>query len=607
MIDLAGEINKGNKKVEKAVADNLMSRREDGYYKSPCYDKLKKRYNKLINSTNMNFTANSRNTQNNQFTAKLAFPLVMEMYRMWRAMIKRNFRGEPLITLGPVDNTPIENAINMQNALTLNLKSTGFRESRSGWDAIADDVARLGVAVSCSQFEMKTLTVNRTMETPFGIQQVPYQQNKRNVCNYRIHVLNYAQDHNIADPEFSTFKAVGENIPLSKLIAKYNANPDYYVKSNVESIIKDSKAEMYKDPNIFKVDKSLNDYSKAGIDLVKFFAKININGNEDDEQKYYVEMIGDKIIRINRNWLDYDEDYFTVFTMRNRQEYWWGNAPCEDVVPHENWMQLVMNLQADNVIRQMEDYIFYYKDAIDVADIENRHSSGGFIPVSRKDSMQLQNIIYNFKNTGGNLGDLDYMTREVKESAQKQSPKPDFLRSGNKGGLANNTATAAGMLGEMSDLMESDAMETMAAGLSRMGKLNVLQLQQFLGNEILLRPNPKLPPEMIYKRDLLGDFWYSVMSSLHKNTVQEAIRLQNAATQMINFKNTGNPEFQNMDIGKIVRKWISQLDIGDVDEIMPEQVPMQQGMMPAQGMPQPAQGLESVQPQQMQEQGMINA
>jgi hypothetical protein len=340
---------------------------------------------------------------------------------------------------------------------------------------------------------------------------------------------------------------------------------------------------------------------------VRFFAKIPINGNEEDDQKYYVEMIGDKIIRINRNWLDYDEDFFTVFTMRNRQEYWWGNAPCEDVVPHENWMQLVMNLQADNVIRQMEDYIFYYKDAIDLSDIENRHTSGGFIPVSRKDSMQLQNIIYNFKNQGSNLQDLDYMTREIKESAQKQSPKPDFLRSGNKGGLANNTATAAGMLGEMSDLMESDAMETMAVGLSRLGKLNTIQLQQFLGNEFQIRANPKLPPEMLYKRDILGDYWYSVMSSLHKNTVQEAIRLQNAATQMINFKNTGNPEFQNMDIGKIVRKWVAQLDIGDVDEIMPEQMPQQQGMPQMPGQPQPVQGMEAVQPQQMQDQGAISA
>jgi hypothetical protein len=599
MIDLAGEIKKGNKKLEKAVATYLMERR-DTYEKSNCKIKLKKRYEKLFATTNMNFGSNSRNTSSNQFTSKLAFPLVMEMYRMWRAMIKRNFRGEPLITLAPIDNTPLPNAINAQSILTLNLKSTGFRESRSGWDAIVDDVARYGTAVSCSRYEPTTKTIRKTIDTEFGVQQQEIPISKKNVVNRRIHILNYSQNPDCYDPELSDWKAIVESIPLSTQISNYNSNPSLYVQDNIQSIIKDSKAEMYKDQYKFVEDKSFNDYGKAGLDRVAFFAKIHINGNEDDDNKYYVEMIGDKIIRIERNWIDEDEDYFTVYTMRNRFEYWWGNAPCEDVIPHENWMQLVMNLQADNVIKAMEKYIFYYRDALDPSDIDARHTSGGFIPVNRKDSLQLQNMIYDMSPKGTDLQSLDFMTREIKESAQKQSPKPDFLRSGNKGGLANNTATAAGMLGEMSDLMESDCMEVLAGNVARMGKLNILQLQNVLGNQINIRPNPKLPPEMLYKRDILGDFWYSVMSSLHKNTIQEAIRLQNAATQMINFKNTGNPEFQNLNIGAVVRKWVNQLDIGDVDEIMPEQQ-MQQPMM--QGMPQqgaPMQDMGGVaQPEQL--------
>jgi len=600
MIDLVKEIYKGNSAIEKAVSTYLMDKVEM-YESSDCKKKLKARYNKLTASTNMNYGSNSRNNTTNQFVNKLAFPVVMEMYRMWRAMIKRNFRGEPLITLQPVDETPIENAIKAQNALTLNLKATGFRESRSGWDLVADDLARIGCAVTCSQFEHRQKNILRTVNTEFGIQQINQPENRKNVWNYRVHMLNYGQDPLIADPEFSSFKFVIEDIPLSKIITQYQKNPELYVKKNIESIIKDSKAEMYKDNYFYRDDKSLNDYTKSGVNRRKFFAQICINGNQDDDTKYYVEMIGDRIVRIQKNWLDYDEDFFTVFTMRNRSDYWWGNAPCEDVIPHENWMHMVMNLSADNVLKSMEKYIFYFKDALDPSDINARHSSGGWIPVSRKDAMQLQNVIYDMAPRPTDLTNLDYITREVKESAQKQSPKPDFLRSGNKGGLANNTATAAGMLGEVSDLMESDCMEVVATGLSRLGKLNIIQLQQHLGSQFLQRPNPKLPPELVYKRDILGDFWYSVMSSLHKNTIQEAIRLQNAATQMINFKNTGNPEFQNLNIGAVVRKWVSQLDIGDVDEIMPEQAQGQ--MMPQMGMRPQAQGqiMESVQPMQLQE------
>ena len=600
MIDLVKEIYKGNSAIEKAVSTYLMDKVEM-YESSDCKKKLRARYNKLTATTNMNYGNNSRNNSSNQFVSKLAFPVVMEMYRMWRAMIKRNFRGEPLITLQPVDETPIENAIKAQNALTLNLKATGFRESRSGWDLVADDLARIGCAVTCSQFEHRQKNILRTVNTEFGIQQINQPENRKNVWNYRVHMLNYGQDPLIADPEFSSFKFVIEDIPLSKIITQYQKNPELYVKKNIESIIKDSKAEMYKDNYFYRDDKSLNDYTKSGVNRRKFFAQICINGNQDDDTKYYVEMIGDRIVRIQKNWLDYDEDFFTVFTMRNRSDYWWGNAPCEDVIPHENWMHMVMNLSADNVLKSMEKYIFYFKDALDPSDINARHSSGGWIPVSRKDAMQLQNVIYDMAPRPTDLTNLDYITREVKESAQKQSPKPDFLRSGNKGGLANNTATAAGMLGEMSDLMESDCMEVVATGLSRLGKLNIIQLQQHLGSQFLHRPNPKLPPELVYKRDILGDFWYSVMSSLHKNTIQEAIRLQNAATQMENFKNTGNPEFQNLNIGAVVRKWVSQLDIGDVDEIMPEQAQGQ--MMPQMGMQPQAQGqiMESVQPMQLQE------
>jgi len=126
MIDLVKEIYKGNSAIEKAVSTYLMDKVEM-YESSDCKKKLKARYNKLTASTNMNYGSNSRNNTTNQFVNKLAFPVVMEMYRMWRAMIKRNFRGEPLITLQPVDETPIENAIKAQNALTLNLKATGFR------------------------------------------------------------------------------------------------------------------------------------------------------------------------------------------------------------------------------------------------------------------------------------------------------------------------------------------------------------------------------------------------------------------------------------------------------------------------------------------------
>ena len=38
---------------------------------------------------------------------------------------------------------------------------------------------------------------------------------------------------------------------------------------------------------------------------------------------------------------------------------------------------------------------------------------------------------------------------------------------------------------------------------------NVLQLQQFLGDQIRIRPNPKAAPKELWKSEILGDFWYT--------------------------------------------------------------------------------------------------
>ena len=279
-----------------------------------------------------------------------------------------------------------------------------------------------------------------------------------------------------------------------------------------------------------------------------------------------MEIIGNKIIRFEENFLDEDIDPITVYTMRNRPEYWWGNAWGEDVMPQENFVKILMNMKADQALKALERYIFYAKGAIDIADINNRHVNGGWVPVDIK-NFQMQNMLYEYQGKDTSTTDTDWLLREIKEQVQKASPKPDFLRSGNKGGLANNTATAANIIDEMTDLIESDAMEVFSYGITDMGRKNTIMLQQFLGETFAILPNPKLPPLQLWKKDILGDFWYSVVSTLYKNKANEAIRLQNAITQIMNYKGTGDPSWQNVNLTPIVRKWIASIDVGDVDEI----------------------------------------
>ena len=514
-----------------------------------------------MTSSNASTSGSYRNT----FMSKITFPFVRETYLLTRAMTKKNFRADPLITLAPEGpETSFLNSVNMQDVLSLNLRHTFFRETT--FDRIVDSCSRYGVGVSIAQFESNQRQTMKTQMTAMGPQRIPYQSNRKNVVNYPVHILNYSQDPMINDARNSDWKCIIENIPISKLINAYKQNPDLYIKENLEYIIKNAKKSAFQDEEYHHDDKEIRDYAKAGVDKLRFWAKIHINGNEDNEQKYYVEIIGNKIIRFEENFLDEDIDPISVYTMRNRPEYWWGNAWGEDVMPQENFVRILMNMKADQALKALERYIFYAKGAIDISDINNRHVNGGWVPVDIK-NFQMQNMLYEYQGKDTSTTDTDWLLREIKEQVQKSSPKPDFLRSGNKGGLANNTATAANIIDEMTDLIESDGMEVFSFGVTDMGRKNTIMLQQFLSETFAILPNPKLPPLQLWKKDILGDFWYSVVSTLHKNKANEAIRLQNTITQLMNYKGTGDPSWQNVNLTPIVRKWIASIDVGDVDEI----------------------------------------
>lgn len=568
MLDLP-KLVRTSEQVHDTVRNYLCERRQT-YIDSNCFKKLKARYERLRASIDMaSSNASTSGSYGNTFMSKITFPFVREVYLLTRAMTKRNFRADPLITLAPEGpETSFLNAVNMQDVLNLNLRHTFFRETT--FDRIVDSCSRYGVGISIAQFESNQRQTMKTQMTAMGPQRIPYQSNRKNVVNYPVHILNYSQDPMINDARNSDWKCIIENIPISRLINAYKQNPDLYIKENLEYIIKNAKKSAFQDEEYHHDDKEIRDYAKAGVDKLRFWAKIHINGNEDNEQKYYVEIIGNKIIRFEENFLDEDIDPITVYTMRNRPEYWWGNSWGEDVMPQENFVKILMNMKADQALKALERYIFYAKGAIDIADINNRHVNGGWVPVDIK-NFQMQNMLYEYQGKDTSTTDTDWLLREIKEQVQKSSPKPDFLRSGNKGGLANNTATAANIIDEMTDLIESDGMEVFSFGVTDMGRKNTIMLQQFLSETFAILPNPKLPPLQLWKKDILGEFWYSVVSTLHKNKANEAIRLQNVITQLMNYKGTGDPSWQNVNLTPIVRKWIASIDVGDVDEIYTNQ------------------------------------
>jgi hypothetical protein len=563
-------------KYESTITRNLQDWIET-YFKSRSYQVLMSRYERLRASINMAFPATHGRNQTrsiNEFLSKVSFPLVRERYLFRRAVIKHNFRQNPIVTLMPTGNTPIENATNLQDVLNLNFDATKFRFLT--FEKLVDSVARYGSAVCFSQFERSSRKIKRTQMTAFGPVQQLVPENRAMCSNHNVHILNYFQNPNIAEPEYSNIRGFVDQISVAKLIETVKAYPDNYIKENLKTVIEEAKTSSLKSEYYHHDNREAKDYSKSGIDIYRIFAELPIEGNEDDYNTYYIEMVGDKIIRFQDNFNDENICDLTVLKMRNHPEHWHGNTDPEDVFPHENFFNLFMNIKADSAIKQLERYIFYPKAAIDTAALNERHINGGFVPVDVKPGFSLNNMIFDYQATDKSLQSTDWLMREVKESAQKMSSRPDFLRSGQKGGLANNTATAANMLEQMGDYLESDMLEILGFSIAEIGRKNAIKLIQNLGERIAIRPDPKAVAREFYKDAIIGQYNFTAESSLQKSTIQEAVKLQNALTAIMNFKGSQDPTWQNVNMVDIARRWIKKLDVGDVDTIMPVQPAMQQ-------------------------------
>lgn len=600
-----------NDKYAKAVYDYIIER-DKNYMDSRCRKRLENRYKWIKASLDGSYSPgrNEQGFSGNQWLPALIFPMVREMHYMTRAMVKKNFRQEPLITFEPQAGTSFENAVNIQEAVKTNFRATNFRSKC--FDYVTDSVSRYGVAVTYSQFEARDRQVRKTVPTQLGPMQVIMPQNRKNVWNYPVNPLNYAQNELIPYPEDSDWRRIIESVPVARIIAEYKENPDQYIKAAIKRVISKAESEIIHSEDYHSDDQIARDLARHGVDRRRWWGKLWITGNEDDDTDYYVEIIDDRVVKIKEHDLEENVCPVTVYRMRRRPEYWWGNTPNEDIMPHEKFAHILMNMKFQNAVQALERYIFYPKGQLDIADIQNRHINGGWIPVEMKNNLQMQNMLWNYQGVDNSNTNVDYVFRELKESRQNMAFKPDFLRHGNKGGMANNTATAATILDETGDLLESDCMEVLSYDIIALGRLNAMLLKQFLGDRIMLQVDPKQDPREIWKEELLGDFTENVVSSIHKNNATEMVKLQNAITQIMNYKGSGDPTWANANLYDLAKSWIKRLETGvDEDRVLPPQLPAPVAITQIPGLQNPGEmsgvgAVPAFQPVQPQLQGAPN-
>jgi hypothetical protein len=564
---------------ENFIRDYILSRKE-GYFDSKCFDKLKKRHEILRDCNNMRIG-------HGQWKSKIAVPLVKERAIFRRAALTANFRNDPLITLEGINDTPSENAINMSTVEAMNLKHTDYR--RKCLRPVIKTCAEVGAAVVyAAYYENNTPTIKTTIDS-YGLdQRVQVSRRIQQVRHYLIHILNYFQDAYEADPEESAWQGHIRRWQLSELVDRAKNYKSAYVMDNLEEVIKQVRDGAIHDDR-YHSDNEDQDEEKHEVDLIHFWGTLPIKGNEESTTVYYAEIAGDKIIRFQSDVWDEGIKPYAVFAYDKRLDYWWGNADSEFVLPHENYMNLLLAITADNALQNTQRIRFFQKGSLNIADINNRATNNGFVGVDLPINQSMRDLFFETHNQETSLQSFEAMMREMKESAQRVSSRPDLSRPASQGGYNNKTLGGAQLIQGQSDMLESDYMESFSYGLQQQAKIDVTILKQMLAGNIRIRPDVNQASRVLQKPEILGDFDYIIKTSLQANNLFAAQDIESKITKLINLANTGRPEFQNMNIVKLARHMIRLLDLPeDVDEILPEQAAQQNPNYVQSALPAPA-------------------
>jgi hypothetical protein len=577
MIDLVENFKQHEKKITTKADEQFNS-----YYNSRCRERLVKRVERLTDSDNM------RSGVVGQFMAQLNFPIVKNMMIMRNAILDQNYRGDNLISVQKVDGLSTEeSAKHVEGLLKSNFRQTRFRER--DFSRIKKSVSNYGTGVSYSHFDVLSTEHLKTQRTELGYERLPLATNEELVRNKNVHILNYGLNPDIAYREDSEFEYHMERIDLALFQAMVLSNKDRYIKDNVRKIIIEAQGA-----EGAATDKYYGAKDPAGhpVDLIKMFSTLNIKGNEDNTSRYYLEIINHKIVRIEKELIDENEAPYSIFTIMPRIDTWWGGLDSEMGLSSENLYNLIMNMKADNVIKSMDQINLYVKGAIDIADLQNRHNQSGFVGVDLKESQSVRDLFYTFQTPDQGLAGEDSTLRELNSNLQTIKAAPDLYKANTRTSpVQNTTATAVNAIENQGDIKEGFYMTNFDAGLTRMANLDIIIFQQMLSDNIRFRPDSKSQMVAIAKEEIFGRYDYLTKTSLTNNKVSELIRKQNVINTVMNWKGTQLPEVAMIQLGPMIKRWIQDTQMGEVDELFNEQQAANPQLQfpPQQGAPQNAQ------------------
>jgi hypothetical protein len=512
---------------------SMVIQRKNAWFQSRKYNGLKN------NCLKMDAYIDGSQAQVSSFVSDINPQIIRRGYHEYTALFNKFFETDPLFSVKRGSKIGRDQESKIIEAINNNLEKTYYRDRCLQWSI--DDIVRYGTACTytyaCGDYNANALM---TMKTDDGYEESYAQVHNtgdKAVISVPIHPLNVVIDPNtnfMIDPEYKGF--LGDiTVANLSLLAK---NENYHTR-NVAEVIAQAKAGMQDSHWFDGKNSERKNYSKGHASILYMWTTLPFEGNEDDSTVYCIEMIGDKIIRIEENVLDGNTVPLAIKRILPRKYEWYGNSVLEDKVALHNLQYWLINTMVESTARQMDRLVFFEEGKIDVSAINARHQTGGLVGVKNA-GVPLEKLVFSPALPNTSFRESDYLMQLTRREDQDTSSMPNFNPQ-SQGGPTNTTLGGAQMMASIGEMKTAAMVQSMACGLKEVAAHQLALLRNIAeGN----------------KDHLLGEVNFAVKVSNTFNYMRESIDASNRLTQVINYKATKLPEFDYINIGTMVKEYI---------------------------------------------------
>ncbi len=537
------------------------------------------------------------------FISDITPPTIRRSYHEFISLFSKFFETDPLFPVRRTNQISVRQEQGVQAVLCDNLEKTYYRERCLQWTI--DHVVRYGTAVTYT-FATDDYNANSLMTVKGEEYGTTYNQIRQSgepaVISIPIHPLNVIIDplsNFMVSPTFMGF--IGD-ICVSNIANLLNNQA--YIEKNIKAVFEQCKKGL-PDEHWFGGTglAERRDYSRGQSNITYMWMTLPFEGNEDDATWYAIELIGDKIIRIEENPLDGNTIPLAIKRVLPRQYVWYGNSPLADKICVQNLQYWLVNTTVESTARLMDRIVFYRDGSLDIEALNSRHQTGGLVPY-RGNETDLSKLVYSPALPNVSFRENDWLMQEMRREDQDTNAIPNFNPQ-SEGGPTNKTLGGAQMMASIGEMKAGKMVNDMAVGLKDVAKHQLALLRNIAPDEGIQLTNGEIVP----KEDLLGNVNFTCKISNVFNYIKEGIDSQNRLSQLINYKASKLPEFSAVKISQFIEDWVRNavkreniddyVDSNQLREIENQQAqqaaqPTPPQMTPAQGgapAPSPAQGM----------------